>query len=300
LIKTMPHTKKTPRSLVIIGGREERTGEMAILTEVAKRVGAGKLVIATVASSVGHELWEDYRKIFKKLGVKQISHLDVVCRKQSVDHKALKALEGATAVFFTGGDQLKITSELGGTVVADEIFRIYEMGGMIAGTSAGASVMSETMLVAGSSDSSYRIGPSVRTAPGLGFVKNMIIDQHFAERGRISRLLGVVAQNPRYLGIGIDEDTAIIMNEHESFRVIGRGAVYVLDAHEATESNVAEAALDTALSIFNVRVHVLSAGDAFDMAHKQPHRLEESFVPGATDAILPPPRRPHRRKEKYA
>ncbi|RYZ99132.1 MAG: cyanophycinase [Proteobacteria bacterium] len=243
---------------------------MAILSEVAKRAGSGKLVIATVASTVGEELWKDYRAIFRKLGVKHISHLDVVNRKEAIDHRSLKAVEGATAIFFTGGDQLKITSELGGTLAADEIFRIYERGGMIAGTSAGASVMSETMLVAGSSDSSYRIGSGVRTAPGLGFVKNMIIDQHFAERGRISRLIGVVAQNPRYLGIGIDEDTAIIMDEHESFRVIGKGAVYVIDAHEATESNVADAAVDTALSIFNVRVHVLSAGDTFDMPTKTP------------------------------
>ena len=296
----MPHSKKSSRSLVIIGGKEDRAGEMAILTEVAKRVGSGKLVIATVASSVGDELWKDYRAIFRKLGVKQISHLDVICRKEAVDRAALKALEGATAVFFTGGDQLKITSELGGTVVADEIYRIYETGGMIAGTSAGASVMSETMLVAGSSDGSYRIGASVRTAPGLGFVKNMIIDQHFAERGRISRLLGVVAQNPRYLGIGIDEDTAIIMNEHESFRVIGRGAVYVIDAHEATESNVAEAAIDTALSIFNVRVHVLSAGDAFDMAHKQPRRLDAAYAIGSPGAPPPSPRRPARGAEKYS
>jgi cyanophycinase len=296
----MPHSKKSSRCLVIIGGKEDRAGEMAILTEVAKRVGPGKLVIATVASTVGDELWKDYRAIFKKLGVKQISHLDVICRKEAVDRAALKALEGATAVFFTGGDQLKITSELGGTVVADEINRIYENGGMIAGTSAGASVMSETMLVGGSSDGSYRIGASVRTAPGLGFVKNMIIDQHFAERGRIARLLGVVAQNPRYLGIGIDEDTAIIMNEQESFRVIGRGAVYVIDAHEATESNVAEAAIDTALSIFNVRVHVLSAGDAFDMSHKQPRRLDPSYAVDTPGAPPPLPRRPVRTPEKYS
>lgn len=258
------------RTLVIIGGKEDRAGEMAILNEVAKRVGKGRLVIATVASTVGDELWLDYRAIFRKLGVKQISHLDVVNRKEAIDQRALKAVEGASAVFFTGGDQLKITSELGGTAACEEIVKVFERGGMIAGTSAGASVMSETMLVSGSSDGSYRIGASVRTAPGLGFVKNMIIDQHFAERGRIARLIGVIAQNPRHLGIGIDEDTAIIMDENESFRVIGRGAVYVIDAHEATESNVADAAIDTALSIFNVRMHVLSAGDTYDMPTKTP------------------------------
>lgn len=111
-------------------------------------------------------------------------------------------------------------------------------------------------------------------APGLGFVKDMIIDQHFAERGRIARLIGAVAQNPKYLGLGIDEDTAIVMEENKCFSVIGAGAVYVIDAHEATESNISEAAQDTTLSIFNVCFHVLSEGDAFDQVNMRPYRLD--------------------------
>lgn len=264
------------RELIIIGGREDKKGAMQILREVSSRVGNGKLVIATVASSVGDELWREYRTIFRRLGVKHISHLDVVNRKEAVDHKALRAVEGAAAVFFTGGDQLKITSELGGTLVAQKIYEIYENGGLIAGTSAGASVMSETMLVSGSADASYRIGNSLRMAPGLGFVPNIIIDQHFAERGRIARLIGAVAQNPKFLGLGIDEDTAVIMENNKHFRVIGSGAAYVIDAHEATESNISEAEHDEALSIFNVCFHVLSAGDEFDVPTKHPSRGHEA------------------------
>lgn len=253
-------------SLIIIGGREDRTGEMAILAEVASRVKNGKLCIATVASTIGDELWEDYRRAFRLLGIKKISHLDVVRRRESVDLNALKAVTDAACIFFSGGDQVRITSELGGTKVAEEINRIFENGGTIAGTSAGASVMGETMMVGGSSDASYRIGSPLIMAPGLGFVKNMIIDQHFAERGRIARLTGAIAHNPKFLGVGIDENTAIVMDKLTHFKVIGKGAVYALDACEATGCNISEASTDSALSLFNVKFHLLSSGDEFDLA----------------------------------
>jgi cyanophycinase len=250
-------------TLIIIGGHEDREGEMKVLREVAERVGKGKLCIATVASnSARDELWRIYRKAFRSLGVKKITHLSIVHRDQSFDHRALRAVRGACAIFFTGGDQLKITSELGGTVVAREIEEIYARGGTIAGTSAGASVMSETMLISGLGVQSYRRG-TLRMAPGLGFVKNVVIDQHFAERGRIGRLVGAIAHNPKFLGIGIDEDTGIVVSEDQTFRVIGNGGVYVLDAHEATGSNISEARRDEMISICNIRFHVLREGDVF-------------------------------------
>ena len=243
MVKNKTKSKKQAKlgTLMMIGGHEDKHGDMEILAELASRVGGGCLCIATVASTVGNELWEDYRRIFKHLGVKRITHLDVVRRQQSVDRAALKAVEDADAVFFTGGDQLRITSELGGTAISERISEIHQTGGIIAGTSAGASVMGETMLVAGGSDASFRIGSGLKMAPGLGLVKNMLVDQHFAERGRIGRLIGATAHNPKFLGIGIDEDTAIVMEENSSFKVMGRGAVYVLDAHEATGCNISEA-----------------------------------------------------------
>lgn len=267
---TKKGAKRASGSLIIIGGGEERTGKMKILSEVAKAVGERKLCIATVASRIGHELWEIYHELFRMLGVKKISHLDVVQRQSPVDERALKAVEDAEAVFFTGGDQLKITSELGGTVIADRIRAIYRNGGVIAGTSAGASVMSETMLVSGRGEAYYRIGQGPVTAPGLGLVKNMIIDQHFAERGRIGRLLAAVAQNPRYLGIGIDENTAIVMESKNMMQVIGAGAVHVIDSHESTETNISEENIGRTLSIFNVKFHLLSDGDGFDFRTREP------------------------------
>ena len=128
--------------------------------------------------------------------------------------------------------------------------------------------MSETMLVKGPSAESYRIG-ELHMAPGLGLMRHVIIDQHFAERGRYGRLLGAVAHNPRLLGVGLDEDTALLVRG-DSGRVLGSGAVYVVDGEEASHSNIAEAGMDRALSIFDVRMHVLSSGDRFDFARRRP------------------------------
>ncbi len=261
--------KKQPGKLIIIGGREDKEDEMEILRAVAEGVGDGKLCIVSVASTVGDELWETYRRVFKHLGVKKLSHLDVVHRTQSVDQAGYKAVKDADAIFFTGGDQLKITSELGGTIIQDRIVEIYRNGGIIAGTSAGASVMGETMMISGNSDASFRLDSNLKMAPGLGLATNMLIDQHFAERGRIGRLIGATAYNPKYLGIGIDENTAIILQDKQRFDVIGSGAVYVLDAHEANGCNVSEGDESAALSIFNVKLHLLSKGNYFDLTMKK-------------------------------
>ena len=128
--------------------------------------------------------------------------------------------------------------------------------------------MSETMLVKGSSKETHRIG-DLHMAPGMGLVPDVIIDQHFAERGRMGRLLGAVAHNPRVLGIGIDEDTAALVHG-EAMRVIGSGAVYVVDGSAVTYCNVAEAEAERALSMHDVRVHVLSTGDSFDLRSRRP------------------------------
>jgi cyanophycinase len=155
--------------------------------------------------------------------------------------------------------------------VLEKIIAIYEAGGVIAGTSAGASVMGETMMTSGKADASYRIGTSIRMAPGLGLAGGMIIDQHFAERGRIGRLLGATAHNPRNLGIGIDEDTAVVL-QADRFAVLGSGAVYVLDAHETSGNNISEADEDSPLSLFNVKLHLLVRGDSFDLLRKLPRK----------------------------
>ena len=260
---------RTPQgALIIIGGHEDKEGDKAILREVARRVGSGKLVVTPVASHQPEGYFESYQQALAELGVKDTVELNVRDRADAMHEDMLSVLDGACGVFFTGGDQLRITSQIGDTPVYERIKAVYESGGVVCGTSAGASAMCETMLVQGAGRESNHIG-NLRMAPGLGFIRNVIIDQHFAERGRIGRLLGAVAQNPRVLGIGIDEDTAIIV-EGDRFDVIGSGAVYVVDGSGVTRSNIAEGRHDDVLSIHDVRMHVLSAGEAFDLSERRP------------------------------
>jgi cyanophycinase len=150
------------------------------------------------------------------------------------------------------------------------IREIYENGGVLAGTSAGASAMSETMLVTGNGDESYRIKSALLMAPGLSFAPDLLIDQHFSQRGRMARLIGAVTQNPRVLGIGIDEDTAIIVDREAEFHVLGKGAVYVVDGSSSTYSNIGEEESERTLSSFSITLHMLSQGDEFDLNTRTP------------------------------
>lgn len=272
-------TKKTSRKrvkpkikgegvLIIVGGHEDKENEAIILQEVVKHLGGGKLIVSTVASEEPAEYFREYHKVFTRLGVKEIAEIYVQDRHKSLDKEKMQELEGASGVYFTGGDQLRISSQIGDTPFENHVWEIYQQGGVVAGTSAGASVMAEVMLVRGSGNESYKLG-DVHLAPGLGFMPNVIIDQHFAERGRIGRLLGAVALNPRILGIGIDEDTAILVRGKE-FSVIGSGAVYIVDGSQVTRSNIAEGEQDSVLSMFGVKLHVLSAGDSFNLSTRRP------------------------------
>ena len=254
--------------LLIIGGNEDKDGDCVILSEIARRLDGGRLVIATVASREPDGYFDAYRDAFAALGVHDLVHLYVQERSDSADETALSTLDGAGAIFFTGGDQLRISSQIGDTPVERRILELHRAGALIAGTSAGASVMSETMLVKGPSAESYRIG-ELHMAPGMGLIRDVIIDQHFAERGRYGRLLGAVAHNPRLLGVGIDENTALLVDGHVG-RTLGAGAVYVVDGEATTHSNIAEAGSENPLSMFDVRMHVLSSGDRFDFEARRP------------------------------
>lgn len=267
---------KKDRTLIIIGGKEDRSNNEIILREVAKRIGSGKLVITTVAMPTEtQDLFEQYEKAFRSLGVKHIFKLEVRDREEAKRESRVRILDDAKGVFFTGGDQVKITSQIGDTLIYERVREIYDSGGVIAGTSAGAAVMSETMIVEGGSEESHVIGGSMRMAPGLGFIGGIIVDQHFMERGRVGRLVGAVAQNPKNLGIGIDERTAIVVERGgSSFYVLGSGAVYVIDGSDVTYSNIAEEAMQKTLSIYDIRMHILSQGDRFDLHTRRPSQLK--------------------------
>lgn len=262
-------TDPTPGPIIVIGGHEDKAGERVILRAVAEALHGRKLVLATVASHEPEGYFEAYEKAFTDLGVTDLVELYLNDRAETHDDDKVSLFDGAGGVFFTGGDQLRISSQIGDTPIEDRIRQVWANGGVLAGTSAGASVMSDTMLVRGSSAGSYRVG-DLQMSPGLGIMRDVIIDQHLAERGRIGRLLGAVAHSPRVLGIGIDEDTAIFV-EGRHFRVLGSGAVYVVDGAGVTQSNIAEEQEERPLSIYDVRLHVLTSGDAFDLQDRRPH-----------------------------
>lgn len=282
-----PHPGRRPKgTLIIVGGKEDKEGDKLILKLLADRVGGGKLVVATVASTLPDELWNDYEKLFRGLGIRHVHHLDVESREEAKSEVKQRILDGATAVFFTGGDQLKLTSLLGDSPIYERLKEIYEEGGTIAGTSAGASVVCETMLVSGAGAESHRIGTSLAMAPGFGLISGVIIDQHFAQRGRIGRLIGAVAHNPRMLGIGIDENTAIVYDHRNRFEVIGEGAVYVVDGQDISYTNLTDEGKDRTLSAFGMHLHVLAMGDTFDMVtreadHNPAEEVEERILEGA-------------------
>ncbi|MBV7272373.1 cyanophycinase [Clostridiaceae bacterium UIB06] len=267
--------EKLQGNLIIIGGAEDKKGEKSILKEVCNKLDKEKdvLVVATIASELPEELGNEYKSIFENLEVKNIRILNIRERKDAYDSSNIKIIEDASMVFFTGGDQLRITSLIGGTQLYTRIKEAYEKGCIFVGTSAGASVMSDTMVVTGPDEESPK-KCTLKMAPGLGLIRGVIIDQHFDQRGRIGRLLVGIAENPQSLGIGIDEDTAIVVKEEGELRVIGSGAVYVIDGSNIDYSNVSEQYQNEVLSIFNVKLHVLKSGDKFDLNRKIPYNGE--------------------------
>jgi cyanophycinase len=252
--------------LIIIGGREDRRSSGQILQEISRRARGGRLVLVTLATEQPDKIAREYRRAFSALGVK-LFHLGVRNRNR-VAQVDTGLLRRAKVILFSGGDQLKLTSELGGTPLCDSIRELYVHGATLAGTSSGASAMSDTMIVSGRGEKSPDTNSLPRMAPGLAFIQDVVIDQHFAERGRIGRLIAVIAENPRVLGIGIDEDTAVVL-ENGQLSVIGSGGVYVVDGRSVTYSNVADHN-DTVISAFNVTVHLLSDSDRFDIAKRVP------------------------------
>ncbi len=272
-LKLRSKKKSKKGLLIVIGGHEDKENERVILKEIANQTGRSKIVIVTIASQIPEEVWVDYKKIFNDLGVKNIAHFSISQHDEAREPKHLETFENAQTVFFTGGDQLKITSKLGGSPIFDRIMEIYRSGGVIAGTSAGAAIMGKTMLVGGENAESHKVG-NWMMAPGLGFVEDIIVDQHFAQRGRIGRLLGAVALNPGILGIGIDENTAILIRDDQTFKVIGENAVYVVDGQNLTSTNISEAAADKAMSMHNVALHILAQNESFDLKKRKPARAK--------------------------
>lgn len=286
------------RCLILIGGSEDKQGARVILREVARRAGHGRLVVATLGSEEPEQQWQRYAQVFRELGVEDIEHLSVISREDAMGADPVALLRRAGAVFFTGGDQVKITTKMGGTPLYGAVRDLYDRGGLIAGTSAGASAMGEAMLVSnGRHDDAHKVRGAFYMTRGLGLVRDMIIDQHFAQRARIERLIAAVAENPAVLGLGIDEDTGVILEGTDRLFVMGSGAVYVADGHGVTYSNMSEQASGRTLCLFDVRLHVLCHSAGFDLKTRKPFLVSapgqvERDAPGG--AVDPPRSTPGR------
>lgn len=257
--------------LVIIGGGEDKKGACTILKTVAELAGGdkGKLVILTAATEFPQKVGREYTELFGKFNIKSIDAVHIEIRADAGRPERLERIAGASCIFFTGGDQLRITSLIGGTETERVLKDAFQKGAVIAGTSAGASVMSQTMITSGDDDQAPK-KCTLKMAPGLGLISGVVIDQHFAQRGRIGRLMTAIAQNPMVLGIGIDEDTAIVLHPDQTFEVIGSNAVTILDAIACRHTNVSELQPDEILAMTGITLHILPQGFRFDIHKRSP------------------------------
>lgn len=213
--------RRADGTVICIGGHEDRVSEKRILAKVAECTQGKPLILCAIASKEPQPLFEEYEKAFADLS-QLTKRLELHEREEVVEFEPDPLFSDAGGLFFTGGSQQRIATLTGGTQLILAIKELLERGGVIAGTSAGASIMCTTMIAEGVSEGTNCVG-DLKKSPGIGLVQWAIIDQHFSERGRIGRLLAATAENPELLGIGIDEDTGIVIDPETGFEVLGTG-----------------------------------------------------------------------------
>jgi cyanophycinase len=266
--------------LLVIGGAEDKYNERRILKKFLALAGGerAEVLIVPVASDFPEFAADVYTQAFRNLGVANPRVLRATSRQDVFQADPESLLDGVSGVFITGGDQMRLVSLLGGTKFADKLRRLVrETDVVLAGTSAGAAGMSTSMIVRGES-TSHPHKNSVRLSPGLGFLKNIIIDQHFTERGRISRLITAVSYNPYNLGIGIDENTAIILDGKGKLEVYGAGSATVVDGSQITYNEIAEVDEFQPFSVCGVQLHVLRDGLIYDYLDRHPLQPPNEFL----------------------
>ena len=258
--------------LLVIGGNEDKDEDsMVILPRFVEMCGGkdARILVCGTPSKDVQEKEHVYRELFEKIGVAEVMEPDVTRRNDGQDDELIAMVRRATGVFFTGGDQLRLTAIVAGTPFGDEIrHRIFNDGLIAGGTSAGAAAMSSTMVISGSSSGTVRRS-DVGLAPGLGYWRDTVVDTHFSQRGRVSRMLVIFAHNPQVLGVGLDEDTAIEVQPGEKFTVIGSGAAFVFDG-TVTYTNAPEAKDEDVIAMTDSAMHVLPSGFGFDLKTKRP------------------------------
>ena len=254
--------------MIVIGGAEDKVRERVILTRFVGLAGGhdARVSVISTASSLGPLAGEMYRRVFGELGVHDVQPIHAMTRGQANDARAARTVHDSTGIFLTGGNQLRLSSTIGGTKLAQQIVARHREGAVVAGTSAGASAMSSHMVAFGASGATPK-QRMVQMAAGLGIVPGVIIDQHFEQRNRFGRLLAIIAHNPSLLGIGVDEDTAGVIGPDSVMEVIGRRSVTIIDG-AASETDAWEVKAHRPLMISNVVLHSLPGGYRFDLEQR--------------------------------
>jgi len=266
--------------IIPIGGAENKENDRRILERFVRAAGgaAADIVVIPTASRM-HETGPRYEQVFRDIGAARVTVMDFDTRRDCQETGRLRRLEEASGIFFTGGNQLRLTTLLGGTPVARVIRARNAHGVTVGGTSAGASILSEHMIASGDEGSAVVAG-SVRLAPGLGLTNRFIIDQHFRQRDRLGRLLTALAYNPFAVGIGLDEDTAAFIGPDDTVEIEGSGGVTIVDGSELSYSSIDQVADGQAVCMLGLRLHVLVAGATYNL---DSHRASPGTLPQAKE-----------------
>lgn len=244
--------------------------ELGILKNIISLTGVTDptVEVVTTASSIPDEVAENYIDAFSKLGCKKIGHLRIRDREDAAKPEYIERLKACDCIMFSGGNQLRLSSIFGGTAFLDILKqRLQDEHFVIGGTSAGAMAMSNTMIYEGSADKAHLKG-EVKITTGLGFLQNVIIDSHFDKRGRFNRLAQAVAANPGAIGIGLGEDTGVVVTEGHNLKAIGSGSVVIIDGKNIDYNNIADIRTGEPISVENIIVHIMSSGDVYNLQNR--------------------------------
>lgn len=264
-----PRNKAAPGSIVAIGGNEDKTSDLKVLKAVVDEAKGprSRVVVVTTASMEPEARKRDYTHAFQSMGIRDFTFIYIDKRDQAFDPGIYRKLNKADVVFFSGGDQLRLTSLLAGTPFLTAVRQLHKNGAVIGGTSAGGAVLSDLMIYGGISEKAAHKGEILLTS-GFRFIDRVAFDTHFLNRERLPRLFNIVASNPEILGIGMDEDTGVVFHRSgDTLRVVGSGKVTIVDGTRI-ESNFHTVGRGEAARFSNATVHSLSAGDRFNIRTK--------------------------------
>jgi cyanophycinase len=282
--------------LIVIGGAEHKGNdidasdyphanlnffELGILRHVVKEAGGplARIEVITTASMIPYEIGENYLNAFGRIGCTDVGVMHIRTRQDAMNEENVERIRHCDAVMFTGGNQLRLSATDGGTEFLTLLKKRYkEENFLIAGTSAGAMAMSNTMIYEGNAARAHLKG-EVKITTGLGFIRSIIIDSHFEKRGRFGRLVQAVATNPSCIGIGLGEDTGMLITEGNKMEAIGSGLVVIIDGHDILHSNIADIPEGNPISIENLKVHFCEKGNGYLIR-------ERKFLPEASEGSV--------------